>query len=86
MYAIRSYYVKMRNGRYSPVEAGFTSGDPTATAVTRGTISDYDMELPASVRVGGMLDMSIPLGDGVDRRGILGYFHRFFGRADVSAA
>lgn len=80
-----SYTLEMRNGKYSAVEAGFSTGSPQDIAVVMGSIADYDMELPASLRVGGALRLTPLLGDGVDRRGILGYVHRFFGRAEVSA-
>ncbi len=77
------YTLEMRSGKYQLVQDGFSVGNPTVALVVDGRIADYDMTIPATLTVGGSVHLTNLLGDGVDRGGIMGYVHRFFGRGRV---
>ena len=76
-----AYTLEMTSGKYASVEAG---ANVLATTILRGSISPYDLEVPASLTAGGTLALHGLLGTGEERGGILGIVHRFLGRGHVS--
>ncbi len=75
------YTLEMPEGRYLHRELL----DLGVIYTTYGRISGYDLELPATSKAGLGLRLDRLIGDGTETRGILGYFHRFFGRGLLAA-